>query len=700
MAYQPEIEKLERRYAEEPAKYFAQLAEAYRRGGRVEDALSMLRQHLEDRPNYVSALIVLGRCLLDQREDVEAGETFERVLSIDAENIIALKVLGEIAERGGDTARATEWLQRLLEVDPMNDEAQESLERLQAGPAAAEAPPAPAAEASAQEAEGDVSAVEAPPPEEPSQPTPAETIAEAPPAPTEELVVERASAEYHGTDTVEESVPYEGEVPPNLPAADEAGERTVELDRDLAETAPLEAIALPEDEQQVEPPAEPPVEPGVAAEAGAASDAEGELELAPFDDSLEWGTGQRLSGQISEEDLAEAEALHSEDVEPITEAIPGIEHTDMTEGAETTEIEAVSGFVSGQFAPPAEPVTPEPTIDVAPTAEEAVQEESAEEPAAMDMAPEEAFTPAESQAEGGVPPEPEPQAVEAVAEVEAEVIEEPVEPEEAPEAAEVPRGSLAGLPLILPEGVDAAEMDAPAEPAEAGGDEIAVEAEPEAEPVVTETMAEVYARQGLLEEAREVYRRLLEVRPGDARLAARLAELAEAESAQPAPAGAPGAYAAVEPGGLSARAYLVEILSARPTAGRSSTAPPPAASAAAEATPVSSPAPNPEPAPGTPMDAAFGEEGAAPRGAPTRPAPDQVSLASIFGESAPPPHGAPPPQPPQLPQATGGKEAGSSFDEFFGGQPSEGAPDASQGGSEADEGGDEDFHAWLKGLKT
>ncbi len=44
-------------------------------------------------------------------------------------------------------------------------------------------------------------------------------------------------------------------------------------------------------------------------------------------------------------------------------------------------------------------------------------------------------------------------------------------------------------------------------------------------PVVTETMGDVYARQGLYERAAGVYRELLAQRPGDARLEAKLAEL-------------------------------------------------------------------------------------------------------------------------------------------------------------------------------
>src|SRR5207253_8808399 len=51
-----------------------------------------------------------------------------------------------------------------------------------------------------------------------------------------------------------------------------------------------------------------------------------------------------------------------------------------------------------------------------------------------------------------------------------------------------------------------------------------------AEPVVTETMAELYLRQGHPDEALRVYQALLAQRPGDPRLRARVDGLASGES--------------------------------------------------------------------------------------------------------------------------------------------------------------------------
>jgi hypothetical protein len=230
------------------------------------------------------------------------------------------------------------------------------------------------------------------------------------------------------------------------------------------------------------------------------------------------------------------------------------------------------------------------------------------------------------------------------------------------------RASLAGLPVFVPE----EEEPAP----------LVVEAQPE--PVVTETMAELYARQGLTAEARDLYHKLLERRPGDARLAARLAEL-EAPSrplAQPTIR-----YLAVESGGQRARDFLADVLSAR----------------GGPATVSASGLPAPDDhGPGLePMDEAFAEEPAEIRGQPTQPAADEVSLAAIFGEA--PPAAPPPPEGERGTQPGAERPPGGfSFDDLFGkgSAPAAAEPSPPARDTLADDEGDDVFRDWLKSLKS
>ena len=110
-----EIEKLERRYAENPQGLtFAPLAEVHRKNGDVTRALELLRPGLTLHPDYIPASIVLGRCHLDLG-DLPAAETaFTHVLSLDGENVIALKALADITERQYRFDEAERWLTTLL----------------------------------------------------------------------------------------------------------------------------------------------------------------------------------------------------------------------------------------------------------------------------------------------------------------------------------------------------------------------------------------------------------------------------------------------------------------------------------------------------------------------------------------------------------------------------------------------------------
>jgi tetratricopeptide (TPR) repeat protein len=146
VAYTSEIEKLERRFAENPkGRNFAPLADAYRKAGELDSAITLCQSGLALHPDYISAHIVYGRCLIDMKNDTGAKEGFQKVLALDPENIIALKILGEIAERNNRFDEAVDWLGRLLNADPMNGDAAEALAR--AKTRAASAKPVAIAEA-------------------------------------------------------------------------------------------------------------------------------------------------------------------------------------------------------------------------------------------------------------------------------------------------------------------------------------------------------------------------------------------------------------------------------------------------------------------------------------------------------------------------------------------------------------------------
>lgn len=562
MAYQSEIEKLEQRFNEKPEQWFAALADAYRKAGDLDRALEIVEQWIDQRPNYTSGLIVLGRVRVDRKEDEEAAKAFEKVLSIDGENIIAVKSLSEICQRAGDEAGVRRWLGRLLEIDPLNEEAQEALLALTPGEEAPPAVEAPEAKAPAEAGVGlgleptDLS--EAAPPE--------------PAAPVEavggELVIEKTADE--GSEATIEM----GAVEVEPPAADATP-------TEPAQEPPAEA---PEQEAPVPPEAPAPAPP----EPAAAETGDEGLELAPFDDELAWGTGERISRAITGEDVEQAVHAHEESLDSVAHAIPGLEEAEVP-GVGTEEREEFEG-----------------------------------------------------------------------------------EPEEGEVGVGEAARTSGDLELIMPE--DVTPKEELVEPA-------APEAAQEPQPVVTETMAELYAKQGFFEEARDVYRKLVAERPDEPQLAARLRELEakvsppSAEPAAEAPSASSGRYSVAVTGGRSARAMLREMLGVES---------------------------------GAPLEEAFGAEPEAPPGKPTAPAGDEVSLGAVFGDEQSEDAGvdAGPPASAGSGEAKPG-EGGVSFEDFFGDK--ERGPGESEGGggapgaAGAEDGGGEqgsgDFQDWLKGLK-
>lgn len=128
------IETLRASHAENPARFFMPLASAYREAGEVGRAEELLRENLKRHPGYLSAHVLLGRCLADRGAYAEARNEFQYVLSVDAQNLIALRTLGDMAAGAGEAGEARRWYGELLAVDPMNAEARQALVTLENAP--------------------------------------------------------------------------------------------------------------------------------------------------------------------------------------------------------------------------------------------------------------------------------------------------------------------------------------------------------------------------------------------------------------------------------------------------------------------------------------------------------------------------------------------------------------------------------------
>src|SRR4051812_48458929 len=142
MVSSPRIDELKKKFDENPRRYFAPLANEYRKAGDLEQAIQLCRAYLPQQPGHMSGHIVFGQALFESGQFDESKGVFETALGLDPENLIALRHLGDIALQAGDASSARQWYQRVLDADPRNEEMAAQIAALDA------AQPAAAAEAS------------------------------------------------------------------------------------------------------------------------------------------------------------------------------------------------------------------------------------------------------------------------------------------------------------------------------------------------------------------------------------------------------------------------------------------------------------------------------------------------------------------------------------------------------------------------
>jgi tetratricopeptide (TPR) repeat protein len=126
-----EIQRFEDQYRRNPdSLVFARLADACRKAGDPERALTLLRDGIQKHPDYPTAHLVRARSLVDLGRPAEAEESLRRVLELDAQNLVAMRDIAVLAEERGDPLEAVHWYEQIAALDPGNPEAAEALDRL------------------------------------------------------------------------------------------------------------------------------------------------------------------------------------------------------------------------------------------------------------------------------------------------------------------------------------------------------------------------------------------------------------------------------------------------------------------------------------------------------------------------------------------------------------------------------------------
>ena len=678
MASSARLDELKRKFEENPRRYFAPLANEHRKSGDLDQAIALCRTHLPQQPAHISGHIVLAQALFEAGSLDESREIFHTALGLDPENLIALRHLGDIAARQGDATSARRWYERVLEADPRNEEIQGLIGGLAEDHAATHdaAPPA-------------VGYVEPP---------------SAPPAAPAEAFAAAPDAHFATPDVVEAEIP-----------------ELLDLD-----------VSLPEDSAAApEPVAAAPAPPSAA---DFESTSVADFDRTPDTRDLMPEPSSMAEGFESSEFAAPGSQIAQEPgLQSAFEDETGVNGAAVV--APLPGLEATPGIITPEPAAPAADAFPEleeplpadeelvlpphgdsmtPTAPPAPSAPSTPAATHDEGLLDFDM-PVAEETAAQTEAPSDIPPELPPEVIAAEAErLDASGATVPDDVVATAEAeSETVGGELSFLDVGAPSGSESAEATE-TEVAEAHADDAEAEPEPvpaAQRPFVTETMAELYLKQGFRTEALAVYEQLSAANPSDERLAERVASL-RAEAAPAAAAGPP------------VREFFARFAARRPWERAAAAAPPSENDFAAPGLPAELP---PEviaaeaelidaaPAPtGGSIDALFGNKptgttedsaasalsqafGGSPdtppiTGNPARQATGELSLDSVFREGG----------------ARGPRNSqGFSFDQFFshnaegertsGGAAQEGPATGEPAERSADD--IEQFNSWLQGLK-
>ncbi len=113
------------------SRLFAPLADAYRKNGDIDTAIEVLERGLEKMPQYASAHVILAKCYYDKGATERAKAEFRRVLELDAENLVALKFMGDILLAEDKRPEAAECYRKILAVDPSNADVARALKEME-----------------------------------------------------------------------------------------------------------------------------------------------------------------------------------------------------------------------------------------------------------------------------------------------------------------------------------------------------------------------------------------------------------------------------------------------------------------------------------------------------------------------------------------------------------------------------------------
>jgi tetratricopeptide (TPR) repeat protein len=117
------IRRLEERLAKDPGSpVFAPLADAYRKAGRIEEAVRLCLEGLARFPAYATARLILAKALQDLGDPDGARAEVRVILADNPADAQAHRLAGELERRAGRLPEAAAHLRQATALDPSDRE--------------------------------------------------------------------------------------------------------------------------------------------------------------------------------------------------------------------------------------------------------------------------------------------------------------------------------------------------------------------------------------------------------------------------------------------------------------------------------------------------------------------------------------------------------------------------------------------------
>lgn len=130
------ISRYEDRLAKDPTSLvFAPLADAYRKAGRIKEAILLCHDGLGRYPHYFTARLILAKALLADGNEEGALAELTALVARAPDDAESHRLLATLYRKRGNPDRAIEHLERVVALDAADREARTTLELLKgAGP--------------------------------------------------------------------------------------------------------------------------------------------------------------------------------------------------------------------------------------------------------------------------------------------------------------------------------------------------------------------------------------------------------------------------------------------------------------------------------------------------------------------------------------------------------------------------------------